>query len=209
MVLLATYDVYRKASRELIDKVMKASLSRDALDRSGKLLGITRGGVFVFDSEEEMTLLFDFAIHDCRVRGKNAVEHYAATVAPASDIEREILEGFRSARTSLFKVVSVSRSDNLLVLRDLLNVANDVQLTDVNLSKTVGPGLLLFLRVVPLRDFSMTSGFMFAFEGHQEGRLLAAHKRPAGKGESLTVAQKRFIDFLKAHRARGIKVQYK
>jgi len=208
VALLATYNVYRQASRELMNKVTKASLSRDAIDRSAKLLGITRGGVLVFDSEEEMTVLFDFAINDYRVRGKNAIELYAETKKPANEVEREILAGFSSAHTSLFRVTSVSRSDNTVVLRDLLDDGDDVQLTDVNLSKTAERGFLLFLRVVPLRDFRMTSGFMFAFAGSLEGRLLAGYKRPAKKAESLAEAQRRFVHFFKAHKAHGVEVRY-
>ena len=189
-------------------KVMNASLSRDALGRSAKLLGISSGGVFVFDSEEEMAVLMDFALNDYRIGGKNAIELYSATKGSANEIERELLAGYASARTSLFRIISTSKADNSLLLRDLLNDRGDVQLTDTNLSRTTVPGFLLFLRVVPLRDFNMTSGFMFAFPGHLESRLLAGYRRPAKKREPRDEAQRRFIRFLKAYRDHGIETRF-
>ena len=128
-------------------KVMKASLSRDALGRSAKLLGISSGGVFVFDSEEEMAVLMDFALNDYRTGGKNAIELYSETRRSANEVEKEILAGLASAYTSLFRIVSTSKADSRLLLRDLLNDRDDVPLTDLNLSKTAEPGYLLFLQV--------------------------------------------------------------
>ena len=95
-----------------------------------------------------------------------------------------------------------------MLLRDLLNDRDDVSLTDINLSRTAVPGFLLFLRVVPLRDFNITSGFMFAFRGQLESRLLAGYKRPAKKSEPRDDAQRRFVHFLKAYRAHGIETRF-
>lgn len=189
-------------------KVIKASLSRDTLDRSAKLLGISRSGVFVFDSEEEMAVLFDFALNDCRTGSKNAIELYNETKGSANEVEKEILAGHASAYTSLFRILSISKADSTLLLRDLLNDRDDVSLTDINLSRTAVPGFLLFLRVVPLRDFNITSGFMFAFRGQLESRLLAGYKRPAKKSEPRDDAQRRFVHFLKAYRAHGIETRF-
>lgn len=192
----------------MMTKVIKASLSRDTLDRSAKLLGISRSGVFVFDSEEEMAVLFDFALNDCRTGSKNAIELYNETKGSANEVEKEILAGHASAYTSLFRILSISKADSTLLLRDLLNDRDDVSLTDINLSRTAVPGFLLFLRVVPLRDFNITSGFMFAFRGQLESRLLAGYKRPAKKSEPRDDAQRRFVHFLKAYRAHGIETRF-
>lgn len=208
MVSLATYNDYRRVGREMMTKVIKASLSRDTLDRSAKLLGISRSGVFVFDSEEEMAVLFDFALNDCRTGSKNAIELYNETKGSANEVEKEILAGHASAYTSLFRILSISKADSTLLLRDLLNDRGDVSLTDINLSRTAVPGFLLFLRVVPLRDFNITSGFMFAFRGQLESRLLAGYKRPAKKSEPRDDAQRRFVHFLKAYRAHGIETRF-
>src|SRR5690242_20329566 len=61
MVTLATYQSYREVGKELMNKVMQASLSREVLDRAARALGIVEQGVFRFESEEEMAVLFDFA----------------------------------------------------------------------------------------------------------------------------------------------------
>jgi hypothetical protein len=207
VVSLAVYNDYRRISRDLMTKVMDASLSRDALSRSAKSLGISSGGVFVFDSEVEMAVLLDFAIHDYRTAGKNAIELHIEGKRAANEVEKELLAGNASAYTSLFRVVSTSEIGGSLLLRDLLNDRDDVQLTDINLSRTAVPGILLFFRLVPLRDFNMSSGFIFPFPGHMESRLLAGYRRPPRKREPRDEAQRRFVYFLKAYWAHGIETR--
>lgn len=155
-----------------------------------------------------MAVLFDFAIHDYRTTNKNAIELYSETKGPANEVERDLLAGHASAYTSLFRIISISKAEGTLILRDLLSNMEDVRLTDINLSSTAAPGFLLFLRVVPLGGFTITSGFMFAFPGQLESRLLAGYKRPAKKREPRDDAQRRFVRFLKASRDHGIETRF-
>lgn len=46
------YEAFRRATRELNSQVMEKILSRKAMDRAGKLLGIVRGDTFVFSDEK-------------------------------------------------------------------------------------------------------------------------------------------------------------
>jgi hypothetical protein len=57
LVALDTSRTCRKGSQELINRVMQASLSCDTLDRTAKVLAISRQGVFMFEGEEEMAIL--------------------------------------------------------------------------------------------------------------------------------------------------------
>jgi hypothetical protein len=208
MVTLATYQSYRSVGKELMTTVMQQSLSKDALDRAAKALGIVEQGVLMFESEEEMAVLFDFALHDVRTGGKTAVEQYRDTTGVTSPIEAELLAAHASAATSLFRVIATNPAHNTLVLRDLLRRGQDVQLTDVNLSHTAIPGLLLFLRVVTVKEFATTSGVMFAFPGSLERRLLADYHRLVKKGAAAADARGRFVHFFKAYQAHGLGTRF-
>lgn len=76
MPIVQEYQAFRQRSKELIHEVMRKTLKREVTDMAGSLLGIRQGKVLVLDSEEEMSILFDFALNDCLVSGKNAVEEY-------------------------------------------------------------------------------------------------------------------------------------
>lgn len=69
------YREYRKIGMGLNSKIVK-SLDKELLTRAGKLLGIYKKGVFVFKDEDESSVLMDFAMNDCRRRGKSVVETY-------------------------------------------------------------------------------------------------------------------------------------
>jgi hypothetical protein len=115
----------------------------------------------------------DFALHECRINGKNAVELYREKVRVDNDIETEILGGLINSYTSLFRIINIKRGEKKLILADLLkNSDNLVELIDIGFSQTAVPGFLIFLRLVPLPDFNITGGFGFSFNGDAEEVLL-------------------------------------
>jgi hypothetical protein len=61
MDLLKKYKQYRKVGKELNSKIMDACLERDVLLKSARLLHMTRGDILVFESEDETSVLMDFA----------------------------------------------------------------------------------------------------------------------------------------------------
>jgi hypothetical protein len=163
--------------------------------KSARLLGIVRGGTFIFDSEEEMSVLMDFALNEYKVNNKNAVEIYKEKVGWQNEIEKDILDALFSSYTSLFKITSISEVENTLLLNDILNNKSDIKLTDINFSKTAAPGFLLFTRLVPFKDFNATSGVSFAFPGDLEEKILRKYKKLREKVKSDSDSIKRYVPF--------------
>jgi hypothetical protein len=65
--LIRKYQTYRKIGRELNHKIIKACLDRDVVMKSARLLGITQGDTLIFDTEDEISVLMDFALNEYQV----------------------------------------------------------------------------------------------------------------------------------------------
>jgi len=208
MTLSEKYRTYRQMGRALNRKIMDACLERHILMESARLLGMARGDTLIFDSEEETAVLMDFALHEYKVNQKNAIALYREKIGGQNEVEKELLDAWLSSYTSLFKIVSILESENMLLLHDLLNKRENIKLIDVAFSRTAAPGLLLFIRLIPFKDFHMTSGISFVFPGHLERYLLRRYKKLSKKVKSESDSVKRFVAFLKLNRTDGLEVRY-
>ncbi|HEV3386943.1 MAG TPA: hypothetical protein VG097_19150, partial [Gemmata sp.] len=154
--LLARYKHLRQVGVELNTELAK-SLSRDALDEGGKKLGILKGKVLALNTEDELTVLMDYCIHDVRRHGINAVERYLSESPPAPDSEEWIfLQALRQARYSLVEVESAEPGVGVHV-RDLLR-DESLFLVDVGFSRTAQVGMVLAARIVAPEGIRMTTG---------------------------------------------------
>ena len=208
MTIIEKYKTYRKIGMELNHKMIDTCLDHDVLMESARLLGIARGDTLRFDSEDEMNVLMDFALNEYRVNNKNTIKIYLEKMGWQNEIEKDILDALLSSYTSLFKVTSISKAENTLFLNDILNKKDNIKLIDIALSKTAIPGLLLFIRLLPFRDFNMTSGMCFVFSGDLEGYLLRRYKKLRKKVKSDSDSIKRFISFFRLSKTDGIEVRY-
>lgn len=208
MTIQEKYKLFRRTAKELNHKIMKKSLDGDVLMESARLLGIAHGDTLVFDSEDETGVLMDFALYDYLVDNKNTVEIYREEIGRQNEVEKEILDAMVSSYTSLFKIVSILEAENTLYLKDLLNKKDNIKLIDINLSKTAIPGLLLFIRLVPFKDFCTTSGISFVFPGILEKYLLRRYKKLIKKINSDSDSVKRFVCFFKLNKIDGMEVRY-
>ena len=85
--IIEKYKKYKKIGIELNHKIIRSScLNKNTLLKSGKLLGIARHGTLVFDSEDETSVLMEFALNE-RGSGKTVVEIYREKVGGENDIE--------------------------------------------------------------------------------------------------------------------------
>ncbi len=206
--IIEKYKKYKRIGIELNHKIMRSScLNRNTLLKSGKLLGIVRHGTFVFDSEDETSVLMEFALNE-RGSGKTVVEIYREKVGGENDIEKEILDGLISSYTSLFKVVYVSERRNRVVLHDLLNKRENTEIIDISFSKTGIPGMLVFIRLISLQDFNKTSGVSFAFQGNREEEIIRKYQEISKRIKSRNESLKRFVAFYKLSKTHGIEVSY-
>lgn len=208
MTIIEKYKTYRKTGMKLNHKIMNTCLDRDVLMRSARLLGIARGNTLIFDSEDETSVLMDFALNEYRVNNKNTIEIYRERVGWQNEIEKDILDALLSSYTSLFKITSISEAENTLFLNDILNKKDNIKLIDIAFSKTAIPGLLLFIRLVPFKDFNMTSGISFVFPGDLEKYLLRRYRKLSKKVKTDSESIKRFISFFRLSKTDGIEVRY-
>jgi len=206
--VIEKYKEYRKISKELNHKIMDKCLDPDVFKKSARLLGAARGDILVLDNEDEMSILMDFALREYRVNKQTTVEIYQKKIGGENEIEKEILDAFISSYTSLFKIISISKAEKSLILEDMLNKKDDIKIIDRSLSKSAEPGVLVFIRIVPVKDFNMSAGIMFAFYGELEKALLKKYKTLSKKVKSDSESVKRFAAFYKLSKTDGIEVRY-
>jgi hypothetical protein len=118
--VIEKYTEYRKVSKELNHKIMDKCLDPDVFKKSARLLGATQGEVLVLDNEDEMSVLMDFALREYKVNKQTTVEIYGEKIGGENEIEKEILDAFVSSYTSLFRIISISKTENSLILEDIL-----------------------------------------------------------------------------------------
>jgi len=206
--VIEKYKEYRKISKELNNKIIDKCLDPDVFKKSARLLGAAQGDILVLDTEDEMNVLMDFALREYRVNKQTTVEIYREKVGGENEIEKEILDAFISSYTSLFKITSISKAEKSLILEDMLDKKDDIKIIDRSLSKSAEPGVLVFIRIVPFKDFNMSAGIMFAFYGELEKDLLKKYKTLSRKVKSDSESVKRFASFYKLSKTDGIEVRY-
>lgn len=201
------YKKIREVGMKLNHKIIESCLDHEILYSSAKLLGILKGDLFVFDSEDEASVLMDFALHEYKLNGRSVVETYREKVGGQNEVENEILASLPSAYTSLFEIVAIS--GNTLILKDLLKEEDRfIRLSDIGFSLTGTPGMLMFIRVVAFEDFNMTSGISFLFRCSLKKYLIRRYRRISKKIESGSDSMKRFIAFFRLNRECGEEVVY-
>ncbi|HUT89412.1 MAG TPA: SEC-C metal-binding domain-containing protein [Thermoguttaceae bacterium] len=153
---LAKYQRFREISRGL-NRQLVESLDGETIHEAGRRLGILRRNVLVFDSEETMSVLMDYAIHHVRRDGLNAVERrLAASPPPPESEEMKLLRAIRDVRYGLFQVKQVFRGLGLK-LRDVLRDETGL-LTDVGFSQSAGRGFIFASHVYSPENFWVTTG---------------------------------------------------
>ncbi len=207
--LIKKYKNHRDVGRGLHEKIMHASLNREVLIKAAKLLGIARGDTLILEKEEELGTLMDFALHDYKVNKKNIIEIYKEKASPLNETEKEVLDALLLSYTSLFKIVSISKKENSLLLSDLLNKKDGIRLIDIAFSEHAVLGLLLFTRLVPFEDFNVTTGAVMAFPGKLEDYIIKKFTKMSRKVPSADEAVKRYVTFFKLSKTHGIEVRYK
>ena len=182
-------------NNQMLDQVMR----QDVFLEAAKLLGVLRKKQLMLKSENEINLIVDFAIHDYYVEEKNAMQLFLEEHQSAfSPEETEVVQALLNSYTSLFAVEAVDPSKCTLELQDCLNpdLAPAV-LTDVGLSQSFDPELLLFTRVLTFENFNISSGNAFAFDFEIAEVLLKRYAKKLQKFPKLPEDTKRFLCFFK------------
>ncbi|MDQ1316471.1 MAG: hypothetical protein QG641_1169 [Candidatus Poribacteria bacterium] len=212
------YKELREIGRKFIGEIIKV-IPKKVIDHAASEMNILVKGILVFDSEEEMSFLFDRIVFDITWDGKSAIEHFEAEskYEPSGD-EKKHLDAMKEARFSLFEIVG--RNPGISVyLSDLLSgilINNQIELTDLALSETFANGLLLATRIVRIENICMTTGASYPFMPiHKDAlvsgiRKLQTAKQSKGKdsvkSREFDVSRNYSLYFYKQHRKLGLDV---
>ena len=202
---LNKYKKFRQAGMALNSKIIKTCLERDTLLKAGRALGMVRNGTFIFNNDEESSVLMDFALHEYKQNGKNFIEIYQEKFGAKNDLEQEILKAMISQHTSLFIIKSVSKEQKQLTLEDLID-RKDIELTDISLSETARTGIVMFARLFSISDFNVTSGAAFLFPAYMKKQLIQEYKNT--QKMHANVSRKLFPKFFNLHRQQGLNAQF-
>ena len=132
-------------------------LARPAIMERAKHLGLAYGQALVAESDEEMTLIFDLALHTAKPGRSRAIDRYAkaAAFSGGSD-EARALDAICGARFSVWRIKRRHETAGLIVtdvLRD-----RDTWLLDEALTISAQPGLAFAGRLCWPAEFAMTCG---------------------------------------------------
>jgi hypothetical protein len=169
-----TYLRLRQVQRALNDRLFR-EVGKAGMQDCARALGFWSNGVMVFDEEDGVQLLADFAIHEHK-DGRAAIERQMAG-AETSEDERLVLAAMLRSRFTLFGVTDIVPDVGARAL-DLLT-DEPFLLADVNLSETGRPGITMAAHLMPFETFVMTSGAPLPFDA-EIARILLAGMRARG-----------------------------
>jgi hypothetical protein len=175
--VLPTYRRIQQVGLQLNHKLLK-TLSKEIIETAGQRLGMFQNGTLIFDSEDEMSVLMDYAIYNVRIDGQNAVERYLDESPPPPDSdEMAILKGQLEAYYSLFQIVELERGVGATV-RDRLRRDSGF-IADVGLSGSARRDDVIATRVIPLDEagFLMTAGAALPVTAGTLARITSALER--------------------------------
>lgn len=199
--IIEKYKAYRKALADVSLRILE-NIGDEEVINSARLLGIARGNAVLLRGEYEEDVFWEFVLYEYRKDGKNPIKMYGKA---ENDIEAEILKGMLSSYTSLFRIISTSKLRCEVELEDLLN-GGKIRAININLSKTAKPGLLTFIRIIPL-EFNVTQGG-FLFDGRHERQIMKKYRKLMKK-LNYDESTNRFIAFFKINRTYGLNVEYR
>lgn len=209
MQLIEQYKNYRETTKILINKKVIKNLSQNAFTNAARILGLVQGEkTLVFESENEMSYLMDFTINEYKEEGKTAIEQYKSAIGWENEAEKEILEAACSSYTSLFKIESISKENHTLTINDILYFKGKIELIDIGFSQSAKPGFLIFTRILPFKNFNMTSGISFIFPPKSQDSIIKKYKKLYKQINMENKETKRFIAFFKLNRTDGYSVKF-
>jgi SEC-C motif len=173
--LLSTYQHIREVSYRLNNKLV-TTLSTETLHEGGRRLGILKGDILVFDTEDQSSVLMDYCIYNVYVKGRNAAQRYLEdSPPPAGSDEMAALKAQQKAYYSINQVLSVERGVGVNV-RDVLR-GDPGFIMDIGFGSTATVGMAFAGRVVPSQGFLMSGGASLPVVGPAGERIADGLKR--------------------------------
>ncbi|MGA2403280.1 MAG: hypothetical protein ABSG91_16490 [Syntrophobacteraceae bacterium] len=153
--LLDTYKRLRNVNKALNGQFIRQLAKKSVLE-CAKKLGLAKGKVMIFDSEDEFPALMDFCLYNSRMGGKTVIERYAQqTPPPPESDEMKVLQAMLDSYFSVFMVERVYTGRGV----SLSSFGQEqVFLMDLGLGDTAVSGMSMAGRVLPFPDFHMSAG---------------------------------------------------
>lgn len=148
-----------------LNTALAKQLPKPAIEECGKKLGIYKAGTLILNNDDEIAILYDYALYHYLRAGKNTVQRYLEQNPPAADSDEAVLlRAMLASRYSAFRLEAIlpKRGGRL---RDLVT-DEEIELIDIGLSETGTDGITLLGRVLPAGDFHMSSGTLIPLNEH-------------------------------------------
>ncbi|ODA39974.1 hypothetical protein [Desulfosporosinus sp. BG] len=206
MDLEEKYRNYRKRQVGLHMAILKGFVSADDYLKSAALLGILNSNnQVVIESKSEKDALYDFSIYGNIRAGSSALSEYIEKYPPENSEDEELLSAMKRSDVQLYEVED-SKEDGFIKLRDPLHKTESIKIIDIGLSENLNPNILLFTRLIHLKEFSMTSGLTFAFSKNHLEYLVQKSRKMTKKFQSVDDSVDRFIAYFNLNRSNGLPV---
>ena len=203
------YKQIRNFSRELNHKILDSIVEKNYMMSAGRLLGLVSNDTFVFNDENDMNVMMDFILHEFEIKeNKNYIKIYFEK-EKYNNIEREILKSYLNSYTSLFEIVDNNSDTASVILKDIFKKKNKIELIDFGLSSTGRKKLLLYLRVIPIDSYYITSGISFLFPENKKDIILLRYRKELKKLKKIPEKNLEFISFYRLYKSFGLDVQFK
>ncbi len=150
------YKHLRQVGLELNNAIVRAT-DPESFKEAAKAFGLLHGNVITLDTEDQISLVTDYCLHDIRRHGKNPLEVFLErTPPPADSDEMQILKASIESTYTILGIEGAEAGRGCYVL-DFFNLRRYF-LTDVNLSRGSPEGALLATRVKTIDGMTMTTG---------------------------------------------------
>ena len=156
--ILARYRRLREISKRHHTGAM-AFLSRDAILQQARRLGLADGRTLLLDSEDELTLVFDLAIHTAPAGRSRAIDRYARSARfPHGSDEAVVLQAMCGAQFAIIVVRDRHPVAGVLVT-DIIR-KTDLWLLDEGLERSFTEDMMLATRYYQPAEFTVTAGII-------------------------------------------------
>jgi hypothetical protein len=212
---IRAYQFLRQIGKEFCAKLLGV-IPKDILVSTAQELGLWKSNVLVGD-EGDTDILADRMIYDRRWDGKSCIEHFEArnTGPGLSESEGRFLAAMKTARLSLFTIRETHPGSHAVLSDRLAETRSGqaqplLELTDLGLSETGVPGMLLATRVLSADGFNMTSGVSFPFTPEREAAIMSylRQKEFGYRKRRLDLPENYSLYFYRLRRRFGVEVHY-
>lgn len=204
---LKQYSQLRRVGKYLSEEIPKIYGLEESLPVITRLMGVGHGQKIVLENDEEINFLIDFYLHEFLLNGRTMLEHYRSDHADLEATEVKYLDAAKASYTSLFEVKNVNPTESTVTVIDLLSSSNDpVSVININLSKTIKPGCVIFSRLLPYDEFNTFSGMYAVFDEGSNRGLLKRYKVMKKRIKSDRDSVQKFVACFKINRVLGITI---